>query len=168
MTAKCEVCTIYEYGNKYWIIEESSQLWPDDKGPTERVALAGSLPQNCTSLEMGQLTFRALDNFNSQKPKFSSWQLKESRKDLCSWVGAKSWPSFYKNARYIWISRDRSLNIIRIIPVDNCNNYPHESPLEKFIVETTPEIEAQTFGDLIRNTFLHATSHPERKKSTAI
>src|SRR5262249_37488243 len=92
-----ECCIIYEYCNKYWIIEESCQLWPDDEGPTERVPLTGSLPQCYTSLEMGELTFQALDNFNSKKPKFRPWQLKELRKDLCSWVGAKGWPSFYKN-----------------------------------------------------------------------
>ena len=159
-----EVCTIYEYGNKYWVIEQSAQLWPKDEGPTERVALAGSLPQGYTSLEMGELAFHALDNFNSKKPKFRPWQLKELRKDLCSWVGAKSWPSFYKNARYIWIIRDRSLNSLRVLPVDNCNNQPIESPLERFTVETTADISAQEFGDLIRSAFLHATSHPERKK----
>jgi len=159
-----EVCTIYEYGNKYWIIEQSSQLWPDDEGATERVALTGSLPQCYTSLEMGELTFHALDNFNSKKPKFRPWQLKELRKDLCSWVGARGWPSFYKNARYVWIARYRPSNVIRIFPVDNCNIHPVESALEKVIIETTADIDAQKFGDLIRGAFLHATSHPERTK----
>ena len=158
-----EVCTIYEYSDKYWIIEQSCQLWPAHEGPTERVALAGSLPQNCTSLEMGELTFQALDRFNSKQPKFRPWQLKELRKDLCSWVGARGWPSFYKNARYVWIARYRPSNVIRIWPVDNCNVHPIESALEKFTIETTADIDAQKFGGLIRSAFLHATSHPERK-----
>jgi len=157
-----ECCTIYEFSSKYWIIEESCQRWPENEGPTERVALTGSLPQSYTSLEMGALTFQALSNFNSKKPKFSPWQLKGLRKDLCSWVGARGWPSFYKNARYVWVARYRSSDVIRIFPVDNCNIHPYESALDT--IETTSGIDAREFGDLIRSAFVHATSHPERKK----
>ena len=132
------------------------------RGPTERVALTGSLPQSYTSLEIGALTFQALTNFNSKKPKFSPWQLKKLRKDLCSWVGARGWPSFYKNARYVWVARYRSSDVIRILPVDNCNIHPYESAL--VIIETTSGVDAREFGDLIRSAFVHATSHPERKK----
>ena len=134
------------------------------RAPTERVALTGSLPQGYTSLEMGELTFRALSNFNSKKPRFRPWQLKELRKDLCSWVGARGWPSFYKNARYIWIARYQPSNMIRIFSVDNCNTHPYESALREFTIEATAGIDAQKFGDLIRSASLHATSHPERKK----
>jgi len=142
-------CIIYEYVNKYWIIEESRQLWPEDKGPTERVALTGSLLRCYKSLEMGELTFQALSNFNSKKPTFSPWQLKELRKDLCSWVGARGGPSFYKNARYVWVARYRPSNVIRIFPVDNCNTHPYESALKEFTIETSADIDAQKFGDLI-------------------
>lgn len=157
-----ECCTIYEFASKYWIIEKSCQRWPEHEGPTENVALTGSLPQSYTLMEMGELTFQALSSFNSKKPQFSPWQLKELRHHLCTWVGARGWSSFYRNARYVWVARYRMSNVIRIWPVDNCNRHPYESPLD--VIETTAGIDARKFGDLIRSAFVHATSHPERKK----
>lgn len=158
-----ETATISEYGNQYWIVEESSQQWPDKDGPTEKVALTGSLPLECSASEMGKLGLVSLDNFNSKRPTFKPWELKELRRQICSWVGAKSWPSLYKNSRYVWVARDSSEDRLRIIPVDNCVVEPNESPLMDHVIELKCSVGPEELGAQIIKAFKYATPHPERK-----
>ncbi|MEC5408441.1 hypothetical protein VOM14_23095 [Paraburkholderia sp. MPAMCS5] len=154
---------IYEYKNRYWVIQKSHQMWPKGGGPTERVALAGDLPCDCSDTEMGSLCISALDNFNSIKPPFSPWQTKELRQLFCSWVGAKGWASFYKNSRYIWIKYDKTTRYINVIPVDNCRISPVESAIEEKIESISWEAGTGKIGQAIFAAFRHSTSHPERK-----
>lgn len=158
-----ETATIYEYGNQYWVIEESSQQWPDRDGPVEKVALAGSLPLDGAASEIGRLGLLALDKFNEKKPEFKPWEIKESRKQICTWVGAKGWPSFYKNARYVWLARESSEGRLRIIPVDNCTSGPSESAVMDRIIELKGGENPAELGASILEAFKYATSHPERK-----
>ena len=162
MSMTNERITIYEYKDKYWIIEESCQKWPDKEGPTEKVALAGSLNLDCSSKDMGELSLSALQSFNSKKPSFSPWELKELRKQICSWVGARAWPSFYKNSRYVWVVRDSSENYVKVIPVDNCVVNPYESPVANFTTKIEGDVTSEILGKHILDAFGHATSHPER------
>ena len=154
---------IYEFNNRYWVIQKSYQRWPDKEGPTERVALAGDLPINCSAGQIGELCISALNNFNQMKPQFSPWQLKELRQLFCSWVGAKGWSSFYKNSRYVWVKHDGKMHSIDIIPVDNCSTSPVESAIIGKVRSVSSDVEITKIGQAIFEAFKYATSHPERK-----
>lgn len=157
------ITEIYEYRGFYWVIEKSYQAWPETDGPTERVALKGSLPVNCSASEIGKLCLDALESFNTQKPPYKPWELTELRKLFCSWVKARGWASFYKNTRYIWVV-SAPLEAINIIPVDNCNTYQHESAIESSIIKVTGISDPEKIGDSIFTAFKYATYHLEKTK----
>lgn len=157
------ITEVYEYKDYFWVIEKSFQVWPDEGGPTERVALAGSLPVPCTSKDIGDVCIKALLNFNSQKPPYKPWELTELRKLFCSWVGVKNWNSFYKNARYIWVIGD-NLGKVEIIPVDNCNLFPYETGINDSAIYVDNGFDSEGLGSGIFKAFKYATNHPDRKK----
>ncbi|EBH8753800.1 hypothetical protein K9W31_001330 [Salmonella enterica subsp. enterica serovar Kua] len=156
------VAEVYEYNGFFWVIEKSFQIWPDKGGPTERVALAGHLPVNCPSDEMGRVCFDALLNFNSKGPSYKPWELAELRKLFCSWVGARGWTSFYKNSRYLWVTSNE-LDKIKITPVDNCNIFPYESGLDDSAVYVNRCDGVKVLGEGIFKAFKYATYHPDKK-----
>lgn len=153
---------IYEYGNHFWIIQRSPQS-EIGSGPSENVALAARLPLLATAMELGSATLQALENFGTIRPLFAPWEIKELRKLLCGWIGARSMKDLLKNGRLVLVDQTFKDGELRVLPFDNHRINPWETLLEDKVIALPlyPQIEA--LGAAILTAFDLSTYHPERK-----
>ncbi|EHM44024.1 contact-dependent growth inhibition system immunity protein [Hafnia alvei] len=155
---------IYEYGDKYHIIQRSQQNKNAPYSASENVALTASLPLDVDNISLGKNALLALNSYGIVDPSHSPWELKELRKQLCGWVVAKSYQSLLKNCRIVILLKDFKHNKIEIIPFDNCNYNKWESMMSDRIIYLPIDSGTEEVGDAINKAFLEATYHPERKK----
>ena len=156
-----QAATIYQFNKKYWIVEKSRQAWPENEGPTEYIGVSYSADEDVPDDKLGKALIDALDNFNKTKPKYPVWEVDKTRKDLALSMGARGWPSFFKNTKILWISR--TIDGIKMIPVDNCNIEGYESAIEELVVIIPNTSSNQEIGAAIKKTMALSTYHPKRK-----
>ncbi|WP_330986287.1 MULTISPECIES: DUF1436 domain-containing protein [Enterobacterales] len=154
---------IYEYDNRYSIIQRSKQDKRQDECPSENVVLAGSLPKDVPHSLLGETVLKAIDNYGVIDPSYFPWELKELRKQLCSWVGAKSYAGLLKNSRLVIAQKNFDENRIEIIPFDNFNINKWETMLLDRMICIPFDSEHDKIGISVDKAFSIATFHPERK-----
>lgn len=154
---------IYEYGQHFSIIQRSPQDEKITNAPSEDVALAGEIPLNTSPAEMGRAVLLAIENYGVVRPKYTPWELKEIRKQLCNWVGAKSHPDLQKNSRIVLVQKNMNKQSIQIIPFDNFNLNKWETILENEATELPLGASIEELGRSVIDTFARATFHPDRK-----
>lgn len=154
---------IYEYNEKYFIIQRSKQDNQQDESPSENVALAAVLPLNIDIKTLGKEALIAINKYNLIEPTYQPWELKELRKQFCGWVGARSYTGFIKNCRIVLVERDFDKSKINIIPFDNHNIKQWESMLDDNIISLSIEPNIEEIGSAIDKGFSISTYHPDRK-----
>ncbi|MDN8602297.1 contact-dependent growth inhibition system immunity protein [Citrobacter sp. S2-9] len=154
---------IYEYNNRYSIIQRSKQDKRQDECPSENVALAGSLPKDVAPSLLGETVLKAIDSYGTIDPSYFAWELKELRKQLCSWVGAKSYTGFLKNRRLVLAQKNFDKKRIEIIPFDNFNINKWETMLLDDMICLPLDSDYEKIGMAVDKAFSIATFHPERK-----
>ncbi|ACX90014.1 contact-dependent growth inhibition system immunity protein [Pectobacterium parmentieri] len=155
---------IYEYNDKYFIIQRSRQSKNIVDSPSENVALAAALPKNVDITTLGKEALAAIDNYDVVDPAYKPWELKELRKQLCSWVGARSYTGLIKNCRIVLLYKDFDEEKIKIIPFDNHNIKAWESMMNNDIIVIPIDENINDIGSAINTSFSISTYHPERKK----
>lgn len=157
---------IYEYGQRFSVIQRSPQDENINDAPSENVALAGELALNTSPSEIGRIALQAMENHGVVRPKYAPWEIKEIRKQLCNWVGAKSYPDLLKNSRIVLVQKNTGAKRIQTIPFDNFNLNKWETLLESETAELPFSASAEELGRLIIDAFSKATFHPDRKAAS--
>lgn len=157
---------IYEYNETYFIIQRSRQSRNVEDSVSENVALAASLPNSTDYSKLGEAALVALDQYDVVEPAYKPWELKELRKQLCGWVGAKSYPGLLKNSRIVLMVKDFAAETIKIIPFDNNNIKPWESMIDTKIISLPIYANHDSVGQAIDAAFSISTYHPERKNKS--
>jgi hypothetical protein len=163
---------IYEYNNNYFVIQRSQQgTTPNDKNhqyPSENVELFIKFDISCSDEEIGKSIMEALDKFDTVRPKYEPWELKELNTQLCSWVGARGINVLNKNSRLVQVIKDGSE--LSIVPFDNYNKNPWYGPMTKkagfgkdILFTATSDSSYETIGRLVLDAFNISTYNPERK-----
>lgn len=155
---------IYEYDKQYFIIQRSKQDKRQDECPSENVALAAKLPENVNLAKLGEKVLDAINDYGRIDPTYPPWELKKLRKQLCSWLDAKSYSSVLKNSRMVIAQKNFDNNKIEIIPFDNFNINAWETLLVDDIIYLPIDSDAKSIGTAVNIGFSIATFHPERKK----
>ncbi|EMQ2088439.1 CdiI family contact-dependent growth inhibition immunity protein [Salmonella enterica subsp. enterica] len=154
---------IYEYNEKYFIIQRSKQDKRQDESPSENVALAAVLPRDVDVKILGKETLIAIDRYDIIEPAYQPWELKELRKQFCGWIGARSYAGLIKNCRIVLIEKDFDKNKIKVIPFDNHNIKQWESMLDDKIISLSMDANVEEIGLAIDKAFSISTYHPDRK-----
>lgn len=157
---------IYEYDQYFSVIQRSPQDENINDAPSEDVALAGKFPINASPSEMGRTIMQAIDNYGQVRPKYAPWELKEIRKQLCNWVGAKSGPDLQRNSRIVLVQKNMHAQKIQIIPFDNFNLNKWETLLESKTTELPLGTSEEELGHSVIGAFSKATFHPDRKAAS--
>lgn len=156
---------IYEYDGFYFIIQRSKQDKDAESSPSENVALAAKLRVNEVSDELlGEKSLQALHEFGKVEPVYKPWKLKELRKQLTSWTGARAFTSLHKNSRTVVVQQDFEKNHIEILPYDNCNIKSYESIMSEHVIILSMSVSNSDMGSAIKKAFSVTTYHPEYKK----
>ncbi|WP_323637353.1 contact-dependent growth inhibition system immunity protein [Pectobacterium polaris] len=155
---------IYEYNDKYFIVQRSRQDKRRTDSASENVALAAALPTNIDITTLGKESLTAIDNYDVIDPAYKPWELKELRKQLCGWVGARSYTGLLKNCRIVLIEKNFDENRIKVIPFDNHNIKAWESMMNDDIIVLPIDATIDDIGAAIDKAFSISTYHPERKK----
>ncbi|WP_409310355.1 contact-dependent growth inhibition system immunity protein [Pectobacterium sp. B1J-3] len=155
---------IYEYNDKYFIIQRSRQDKRRTDSPSENVALAAALPTNVDIITLGKEALTAIDNYDVIDPAYKPWELKELRKQLCGWVGARSYTGLLKNCRIVLLYKDFDEGKIKVIPFDNHNIKAWESMMSDDIIILPIDAAIDNVGIAIDKALSISTYHPERKK----
>jgi hypothetical protein len=155
---------IYEVSDKYFIIQRSKQDKQQAESPSENVALASILPKGIDVMTLGQEALAAINSYGTVDPTYEPWELKELRKQLCGWVGVRSYPGLMKNCRIVLLEKDFDKNNINVIPFDNNNIKPWESMIDNEIISLPIDADKESVGKAIDTAFSISTYHPERKK----
>ncbi|AOR63395.1 contact-dependent growth inhibition system immunity protein [Pectobacterium wasabiae] len=154
---------IYEFGDKYFIVQRSKQDKRQAESPSENVALAAALPINTDITTLGNEALTAIDNYGVVDPAYKPWELKELRKQLCGWVGARSYTGLIKNCRIVLLYKNFDEEKIKIIPFDNHNIKAWESMMNDDIIALPIDATIDDIGTAIDKAFSISTYHPERK-----
>ncbi|MTD28601.1 DUF1436 domain-containing protein [Erwinia sorbitola] len=154
---------IYEYGDKYFIIQRSKQDERQSECPSENVALTDSLPVGISYPLLGEGVLRAIDNYGAIKPSYSPWELKELRKQLCGWIGAKSYSGLLRASRLVIAQKNFARDRIEIIPFDNFNINKWETMLVGDMICLPADSDFESVGMAIYKAFSIATNHPDKK-----
>ncbi|MBI0520939.1 DUF1436 family protein, partial [Pectobacterium parmentieri] len=125
---------IYEYNDKYFIIQRSRQDKSQAESPSENVALAAVLLTNVDITTLGKEALTAIDNYDVVDPAYDPWELKELRKQFCGWVGARSYTGLIKNCRIALLYKNFDEEKIKVIPFDNHNIKAWESMMNDDII----------------------------------
>lgn len=154
---------IYEYDQHFSIIQRSPQDEKITDAPSEDVALAGEVPIDTSPTEIGRAVLLAIENYGTIRPKYTPWELKKIKKQLCNWVGAKSHPDLQKNSRIVLVQKNMNKQSIQIIPFDNFNLNKWETLLENEAAELPLSASTEELGRSVIDAFARATFHPDRK-----
>lgn len=155
---------IYEISDKYFIIQRSKQDKLQEESPGENVALASVLPKKIDTMTLGQEALAAINSYGKVDPAYDPWELKELRKQLCGWIGVRSYPELMKSCRIVLLEKDFDKNIINVIPFDNNNVKPWENMIDHEIISLPIDADKDNVGIAIDMAFSKSTYHPERKK----
>ncbi|AYH03377.1 contact-dependent growth inhibition system immunity protein [Pectobacterium parmentieri] len=155
---------IYEYNDKYFIIQRSRQDKSQAESPSENVALAAVLLTNVDITTLGKEALTAIDNYDVVDPAYDPWELKELRKQFCGWVGARSYTGLIKNCRIALLYKNFDEEKIKVIPFDNHNIKAWESMMNDDIIVLPIDATIDDIGAAIDKAFSISTYHPERKK----
>ncbi len=112
---------------------------------------------------VGKALVESLNNFGKIAPKFSPWQLKELRSQLCKWTEAKTHPFLMKNSRLVAAVKDFQHESISIIPFDNFNINAWETILEDRAISLPIDSTPVEIGKAIKMAFNISTYHPQKK-----
>ncbi|QQA75783.1 contact-dependent growth inhibition system immunity protein [Pectobacterium parmentieri] len=154
---------VYEFGDKYFIVPRSRQSKNMAESPSENVALTAVLPTNVDITTLGKEALTAIDNYGVVDPAYDPWELKELRKQLCGWVGARSYTGLIKNCRIVLLYKDFDEEKIKVIPFDNHNIKAWESMMNDEIIVLPIDATIDDIGAAIDKAFSISTYHPERK-----
>lgn len=155
---------IYEYKDNYYFIERGKQNSNAEISASENTALSSILPVGANAEEVGSAVLKALGNYDKTLPDYSPWQLKELRKQLCNWVGARGYPTLVKNSRLVLVVKDFEKDEIVVIPFDNNNINPWETMLEDKAQRLPVNSSENDIGKAIEKAFTIATYHPDRSQ----
>lgn len=156
---------IYEYEDKYFVLELSQQgvarLDTPHQRPSEIRALGKVLPCRCMPEELGAAAVAALERFDIEPAPFEPWDMVAHRKTLKSLIGYKSLPSFERNNRLVLLELEPSGALVAY-PSDNHRT----NPWQGLIAEQTQTLKSWNcgaeVGALVLRAFELSTWHPER------
>lgn len=160
---------IYEYRSTLFIIQRSQQGKAKRPGDgsgqrlSESSGLTASLPVGAVHEQIGAGVLKALDSFDRHPPSYDPWELKELRKQLCDWIGARGYPTLVKNSRLVLVLRDSEQGTLVVIPFDNHNLNPWETQLTDRQLVLPATASAREVGQAVETAFTYATYHPDRK-----
>ncbi|MBP7901618.1 MAG: CdiI family contact-dependent growth inhibition immunity protein [Spirochaetes bacterium] len=154
---------IYEFKDNYYFIQRSRQVRDREVSPSENTALTQKLTVSADVCEIGNAVLIALNNYDKIPPVYSPWELDELRKQLCVWVGARSYRTLVKNSRLVLVDKDFGKKKIYVFPFDNHNIDPWETMLVKRAGRLDFSASAADVGKAVVKAFSVATYHPERK-----
>lgn len=155
---------IYEYDNHLSFIQRSPQYESVEDCPSENVGLSARTPIRATPDEIGAATLEALGRYGEVRPEFPIWELGKLRRQLCAWIGAKSYADLQRNSRMVIAITDTSRRTIQLIPFDNSNMNPWETMLlDDRAAEFAMDIDPAKLGAHLIRVLGHSTYHPDRK-----
>jgi len=154
---------IYEYRGDYYFIERSRQARDSEICASENTALTSKLPVSTDVGEIGNAVLKSLENYDKVPPAYSPWELKELRKQLCGWVGARSYTALVKNSRQVLVDKNYEKSKILVIPFDNHNIDSWETMLVRRAGRLDVTASAADVGKAVVKAFSIATYHPDRR-----
>jgi transposase len=157
---------IYEHSNSLSVIQRARQDQREgQQGPSENTALAGKASLHDNAEVIGAICNRALDAYDVVPPKYDPWELKELRKDLCKWIGIKSFSNVVKDTRLVLVVRDEQNRETSVIPFDNHNSKPWEEMLVDQAIKLPFASTDDELGNAVKLAFEIATYHPQKKSA---
>jgi hypothetical protein len=160
---------IYEYGHEYFVIQRSQQgkspkaEWGPQQRLSDNSGLTARVPRDVPDQEIGTAVITALRDFDRHPPKYDPHELKELRKQLSEWLGARGYPTIVKNSRMVLVVTDMAKHVTTVTPFDNHNRNPFESPMTDKEITLPENPSAAELGRAVNAAFRVSTFHPERK-----
>ncbi|EDS4738636.1 DUF1436 domain-containing protein [Salmonella enterica] len=154
---------IYEYDNIYFIIQRSKQDKRQEECPSENVALANTVFKSESLSILGKAVFESIENYGVVEPSYYPWEQKALRKQLCGWIGAKSYAGLLKNSRLVLVQKNFDEKRMEIIPYDNFNINKWETMLLDEMICLPVHSDFESIGLAIDKAFTIATYHPDKK-----
>lgn len=160
---------IYEYKGNYFLLEmcqqgqELNPLHGSRQMPSDFSALSAKLPIGSPAIEIGNATLKALSDFDTRPHPFNEFDIPARNRVIASWFGARGMGSLEKNCRVVQIIKYLENGKMHVIPFNNHNINNWNGPMEGRNIVLRSDDSASKLGETVKDAFLIATYHPERK-----
>lgn len=166
--------SIFEYKERFIVLEEcqQGQVLIPAHGSEQRVSdfadLSGTLRLDCTAKEMGQVVFKALENFDTKPHPYGQFDFSSRNRYIKKWMGARGIDEWETNQRVVDIEQELDSGKYIVRPFDNCNIHPWNGPEGMPEIELSASATIEEIGQAVLDAFKLATYNPSSKRSADI